>query len=64
MKFHINICRNTLIHGVLLAETVMICLDINPFYSVSIISVLLIIALCKNSIIDTVMILINNHHNS
>lgn len=61
MKFHINVCRNALIHGVLLAETALICLDINPFYSVSMISVLLIIVLCKNSIIDAVMIPISNH---
>ena len=58
-KFNIKIKRDIVAYAVLMVEVVLICLERNPFYIVSLISVLVICILCAAFIKDMMQLVFN-----
>lgn len=54
LRFKINVGRNIAVYIVLAAEIVLICTENNPYYVVSIISVIIVCVLCRDVLIDVV----------
>ena len=58
-KFDIKIKRDIIAYAVLMIEVVLICLDRNPFYIVSLISILVTCILCASFIKDMMQLVFN-----
>lgn len=52
LPFKINVKRNILVYIILAAEIVLVCTDNNPYYIVSVVSILAVSLLCRGIIVD------------
>lgn len=57
LNFSIKVKRDLWVYIILIAEVILICKNINPYYIVSIVSIILIFAICWKNVMDVVKLL-------